>query len=90
MRNGESPMSSTDVPADLPVAVPAIVFLLPQALVAAELASARTGGSFRWVSEGITARCGLLAVRMDDPRRSARIRDRRLESAKQWVAGDLS
>ena len=35
--------------------VPAIVFLLPQSLVAAELASGRTGGVFRWVSEGISA-----------------------------------
>ena len=42
--------------------VPAIVFLLPQALVAAELASGWTGGVFRWVSEGISPRWGLLAV----------------------------
>jgi glutamate:GABA antiporter len=42
--------------------VPAIIFLLPQALVAAELASGWTGGVFRWVSEGISARWGLLAV----------------------------
>src|ERR687897_3911631 len=42
--------------------VPAIVFLLPQALVAAELASGWSGGIFRWVSEGISARWGLLAV----------------------------
>ncbi len=42
--------------------VPAIVFLLPQALVAAELASGWDGGVFRWVSEGISARWGLLAV----------------------------
>jgi len=42
--------------------VPAIVFLLPQALVAAELASGWSGGVFRWVSEGISARWGLLAV----------------------------
>ena len=34
--------------------VPAIVFLLPQALVAAELASGWSGGVFRWVSEGIS------------------------------------
>jgi putative glutamate/gamma-aminobutyrate antiporter len=43
-------------------AVPAIVFLLPQALVSAELASGWTGGVFRWVSEGLSARWGLLAV----------------------------
>jgi len=42
--------------------VPAIVFLLPQALVAAELASGWSGGVFRWVSEGLSARWGLLAV----------------------------
>jgi len=42
--------------------VPAIVFLLPQALVAAELASGWTGGVFRWVSEGLSPRWGLLAV----------------------------
>ena len=42
--------------------VPAIVFLLPQALVAAELASGWTGGVFRWVSEGLSAKWGLLAV----------------------------
>jgi hypothetical protein len=43
--------------------VPAIVFLLPQALVAAELASGWSGGVFRWVSEacprsGDCWRCG--------------------------------
>src|SRR6478736_9860732 len=42
--------------------VPAIVFLMPQSLVAAELASGWTGGVFRWVSEGISPRWGLLAV----------------------------
>ncbi len=42
--------------------VPAIVFLMPQALVAAELASGWSGGVFRWVSEGISPRWGLLAV----------------------------
>ena len=42
--------------------VPAIVFLMPQALVAAELASGWSGGIFRWVSEGISAKWGLLAV----------------------------
>jgi glutamate:GABA antiporter len=42
--------------------VPAIVFLLPQSLVAAELASGWSGGVFRWVSEGISPRWGLLAV----------------------------
>jgi amino acid transporter len=42
--------------------VAAIVFLLPTALVSAELASGWTGGVFRWVSEGISAKWGLLAV----------------------------
>ncbi|HSH33401.1 MAG TPA: amino acid permease, partial [Actinomycetota bacterium] len=42
--------------------IPAIVFLVPQALVAAELASGWKGGIFRWVSEGISAKWGLLAV----------------------------
>jgi hypothetical protein len=42
--------------------VPAIVFLMPQALVAAELASGWSGGVFRWVSEGVSPRWGLLAV----------------------------
>jgi amino acid transporter len=42
--------------------VPAILFLLPQALVAAELASGWPGGVYRWVSEGLSAPLGLLAV----------------------------
>src|SRR3954467_6888214 len=42
--------------------VPAIIFLLPQSLVAAELASGWTGGVFRWVSEGLSPRWGMLAV----------------------------
>jgi putative glutamate/gamma-aminobutyrate antiporter len=43
-------------------AVPAILFLLPQSLVAAELASGWPGGVYRWVSEGLSGRMGLLAV----------------------------
>jgi glutamate:GABA antiporter len=42
--------------------VPAVIFLLPQSLVAAELASGWSGGVFRWVSEGLSAKWGLLAV----------------------------
>jgi glutamate:GABA antiporter len=42
--------------------VPAILFLLPQSLVAAELASGWSGGVYRWVSEGMSGRMGLLAV----------------------------
>ena len=50
--------------------VPAIIFLLPQSLVAAELASGWKGGIFRWVSEGISAKWGpaggVVSVRDDD------------------------
>ncbi|MER5707640.1 APC family permease [Streptomyces sp. NPDC002122] len=42
--------------------VPAIVFLLPTALVSAELASGWNGGVYRWVSEGLTKPLGFLAV----------------------------
>jgi glutamate:GABA antiporter len=41
---------------------PAFVFLLPVSLVAAELASGWPGGVYNWVSEGISAPMGLLAV----------------------------
>jgi len=42
--------------------LPALVFLLPVSLVAAELASGWQGGVFNWVREGISAPMGLLAV----------------------------
>ncbi|UQI49236.1 APC family permease [Streptomyces sp. HU2014] len=43
--------------------VPAVVFLLPTALVSAELASGWTGGVYRWVSEGLSSKpLGFLAV----------------------------
>jgi amino acid transporter len=42
--------------------LPAIVFLLPTALVSAELASGWNGGVFNWVSQGISAPMGFLAV----------------------------
>lgn len=42
--------------------LPAIVFLLPQSLVSAELASGWSGGVYRWVSEGISRPMGFLAV----------------------------
>ncbi|WP_406131935.1 APC family permease [Streptomyces sp. NBC_00989] len=42
--------------------VPAVVFLLPTALVSAELASGWSGGVYRWVSEGLTKPLGFLAV----------------------------
>src|SRR5580700_3749705 len=42
--------------------LPALVFLVPVSLVAAELASGWPGGVYNWVSEGISAPMGLLAV----------------------------
>jgi len=42
--------------------VPAIVFLVPTALVSAELASGWSGGVYNWVSEGISPPAGFLAV----------------------------
>ncbi|MEU9091082.1 APC family permease [Streptomyces sp. NPDC048428] len=42
--------------------IPAIVFLLPTALVSAELASGWPGGVYRWVSEGLSKPLGFLAV----------------------------
>src|SRR5262249_32115443 len=42
--------------------VPAIVFLLPTALVSAELASGWDGGVYNWVARGISKPAGFLAV----------------------------
>ena len=42
--------------------LPAFVFFVPVSLVAAELASGWPGGVYNWVSEGISAPMGLLAV----------------------------
>jgi glutamate:GABA antiporter len=42
--------------------LPAVVFLLPVSLVAAELASGWPGGIYNWVEQGISAPAGLLAV----------------------------
>jgi glutamate:GABA antiporter len=42
--------------------VPAIVFLVPAALVSAELASGWQGGIYNWVSEGISPGMGFAAV----------------------------
>ena len=42
--------------------VPAVVFLLPTALVSAELASGWSGAVYRWVSEGLSKPLGFLAV----------------------------
>src|SRR5262245_51726146 len=42
--------------------VPALVFLLPTALVSAELASGWEGGVYNWVSQGLSKPLGFLAV----------------------------
>ncbi|MFD8010586.1 APC family permease [Streptomyces sp. NPDC058955] len=42
--------------------LPAVVFLLPTALVGAELASGWSGGIYRWVSEALGKPLGFLAV----------------------------
>src|ERR1700722_7266599 len=42
--------------------LPALLFLLPVSLVAAELASGWPGGVYNWVCEGISAPLGLVAV----------------------------
>jgi glutamate:GABA antiporter len=42
--------------------LPAIVFLIPTALVSAELASGWSGGIYRWVTEGISPRWGFTAA----------------------------
>ena len=42
--------------------LPAIVFLIPTALVSAELASGWPGGIYRWVTEGISPRMGFTAA----------------------------
>ena len=42
--------------------LPALVFLLPVSLVAAELSSGWPGGVYNWVREGISAPMGLLAA----------------------------
>jgi glutamate:GABA antiporter len=42
--------------------LPALVFLLPVSLVAAELSSGWPGGVYNWVEQGISAPMGLLAV----------------------------
>jgi len=42
--------------------LPAVVFLLPVSLVAAELASGWEGGVYNWVRQGLSAQMGLVAV----------------------------
>jgi glutamate:GABA antiporter len=61
-------LGSTPPPAVLGLAsvffyvLPALVFLVPVSLVAAELASSWPGGVYNWVSQGISAPMGLLAI----------------------------
>src|SRR3954452_14239752 len=42
--------------------LPAVVFLLPTALVSAELASGWSGGVYNWVAQGLSKPLGFLAV----------------------------
>ena len=42
--------------------LPAIVFLIPTALVSAEFASGWSGGVFRWVTEGVSPNMGFVAA----------------------------
>ena len=42
--------------------LPAVVFLLPTSLVAAELASGWDGGVYNWVTQGIGPRAGFVAI----------------------------
>jgi glutamate:GABA antiporter len=51
--------------------LPAVVFLLPAALVSAELASGWEGGVCGWVREGVSAPMGMLAVWSQFARRSS-------------------
>src|SRR6266702_6780985 len=42
--------------------IPAVLFLLPTAFVAAELASGWEGGVYKWVGDGLSKPLGFLAV----------------------------
>lgn len=42
--------------------LPAVVFLLPTSLVAAELASGWDGGVYNWVTQGISPKAGFVAI----------------------------
>jgi len=44
------------------LALPALVFLLPTSLVAAELASGWDGGVYNWVEQGISPEAGFIAI----------------------------
>lgn len=55
-------MAVFGLPSVVLYAIPAVVFLVPAALVSAELASGWKGGVYNWVSEGISPAMGFAAV----------------------------
>src|SRR6185312_2967557 len=60
---GSAPaMAVFGLPSVVLYAIPAVVFLIPAALVSAELASGWKGGVYNWVSEGISPAMGFAAV----------------------------
>jgi glutamate:GABA antiporter len=60
---GSAPaMAVFGLPSVVLYVIPAIVFLVPAALVSAELASGWGGGVYNWVSEGISPAMGFTAV----------------------------
>jgi amino acid transporter len=60
---GSAPtMAVFGLPSVVLYVIPAIVFLVPAALVSAELASGWKGGVYNWVSEGISPAMGFAAV----------------------------
>jgi glutamate:GABA antiporter len=60
---GSAPaMAVFGLPSVVLYVIPAIVFLVPAALVSAELASGWRGGVYNWVSEGISPAMGFAAV----------------------------
>jgi glutamate:GABA antiporter len=60
---GSAPaMAVFGLPSVVLYVIPAIVFLVPAALVSAELASGWKGGVYDWVSEGISPAMGFAAV----------------------------
>ena len=60
---GSAPaMAVFGLPSVVLYVIPAVVFLVPAALVSAELASGWRGGVYNWVSEGISPAMGFAAV----------------------------
>jgi glutamate:GABA antiporter len=60
---GSAPaMAVFGLPSVVLYVIPAVVFLVPAALVSAELASGWKGGVYNWVSEGISPAMGFAAV----------------------------